>query len=137
MTDTIKIRRARKSYEARTGMNSRANRIIVAAMAEKPAFHEDADGYIIREWKKDDLQRFTNEQIASCLRNTLAVTPAEMLGTVPPTAIKYCVTKGWLVANASGSILTVTLKAAIDLDLPLNYRGKFNGRKIPFVGTGK
>ena|ERR1700722_11359852 len=130
--------RARKSYEARTGMNSRANRILVAAMAEKPVFKEDDNGNLIREWQKKDEQRFTNAQLADCLRNRVAVEPGEMLGTVPPTAIKYCVTKGWLVPNASASLYTITLKGAIDLDLPLNFKGgKHHGRKIPFANTTK
>ena len=135
---TTRRPRARKSYEIRTGMNSRANRILVAAMADKPKFHEDEDGNLIREWKTSELQRYSNSDIANCLLNRVAVTPGEMLGTVPPTAIKYCVTKGWLVPNASSTLFTVSLKGAIDLDLPLYFKGgKHHGRKIPFANTAK
>ena len=59
-----------------------------------------------------------------------------MLGTVPPSAIKYAVTKGWLVPNACKSLYRVTLKGAIELDLPLRFKGgDHHGRKIPFLST--
>ena len=51
-----------------------------------------------------------------------ALIPGEMLGTVPPTAIKYCVTKGWLVPNASASLYTITLKGG-PLVLTVNSTG--------------
>jgi hypothetical protein len=55
-----------------------------------------------------------------------------MLGTVPPSAIKYCVTKGWLIP--AGTLYRVTLKGAIDLDLPFRFTGgQHKGRKIPFA----
>jgi len=73
--------------------------------------------------------------IASCLVNRVAVEPNEMLGTVPPSAIKYAVTKGWLLPNDDKTLYRVTLKGAIELDLPLRFKGKFNGRRIPFVVT--
>ena len=59
-----------------------------------------------------------------------------MLGTVPPSAIKYCVTKGWLVPNESKTLYSVTLRGAVDLDLPLRFKGgAFHGRKIRFAAT--
>jgi hypothetical protein len=52
-------------------------------------------------------------------------------GTVPPSAIKYCVSKGWLLTNESKTLYRVTLKAAIELNPPLHFKGINGGRKIP------
>ena len=126
---------ARKSYEARTGMTTRANVTMAAAAMFKPERYEDDNGNMIRVWRKEDMQRYTHSDIASTLINRVAVEPAEMLGTVPPPAIKYAITNGWLVPNESKTLYRITLKAAIDLDLPLHFRGKNNGRKIPFAAA--
>ena len=57
-----------------------------------------------------------------------------MLGTIPPAAIKYMVTKGWIVANDAKSLYRITLKGAIELDLPLRFKGgSHHGKRIPFV----
>jgi hypothetical protein len=92
---------------------------------------EDGEGNVMRVWKSSELQSYTNADIASCLANRVAVEPAEMLGTVPPSAIKYCVSKGWLLTNESKTLYRVTLKAAIELNLPLHFKGINGGRKIP------
>ena len=124
----------RKSYEDRTGMNSRASVITANAMfGKRPTFHEDADGNQIRDWQRSELMTFTNAEIASCLANRVAVEPNEMLGTVPPSAIKYAVTRGWLLPNESKTLYRVTLKGAIDLNLPMTFKGINGGRKIPFA----
>ena len=128
--------RARKSYADRTGMSSRASITLAAAIVEKPKTFEDEDGNVIRVWKSSEMSSYSNADIASTLRNRVAVEPNEMLGTVPPSAIKYCVTKGWLVPNASKTLYSVTLRGAVDLNLPLRFKGgAFHGRKIPFAAT--
>jgi hypothetical protein len=128
-------KRARKSYADRTGMSARASVILAAAVIVKPETFEDDNGNTIRVWKSSEMSSYSNADIASCLINRVAVEPNEMLGTVPPSAIKYAVTKGWLVPNGDKTLYRVTLKGAIELDLPLRFKGKFNGRRIPFVVT--
>ena len=128
--------RARKSYEDRTGMTKRASKILVSAIFVKIEFSEDESGNKIRAWKSSEMSSYSNSDIASCLINRVAIEPNEMLGTVPPSAIKYAVTKGWLVPNACKTLYRVTLKGAIELDLPLRFKGgEHHGRKIPFVST--
>jgi hypothetical protein len=127
--------RTRKSYADRTGMNSRASVTLAAAVVQKPESFEDGDGNTIRVWKSSEMSSYSNADIGSCLFNRLAIEPNEMLGTVPPSAIKYAVTKGWLIPNAGKTLYRITLKGAIDLDLPLYFKGKFNGRKIPFAAA--
>ena len=128
--------RARKSYEARTGMDKRASTILVSAIFVKIAFSEDESGNRVRTWKSSEMSSYSNSDIASCLISRVAIEPNEMLGTVPPSAIKYAVTKGWLVPNACKTLYRVTLKGAIDLDLPLRFQGgQHRGRKIPFLST--
>ena len=122
------------NYAARTGMDARASIILAQAVITKPATVEDEDGNVMRVWQKSELQNYTNEHLNTCLRNRVAVEANEMLGTVPPSAIKYCVTKGWLSPNAGKTLFYVTRKGAIDLDLPLTFKGGANhGRKIKFV----
>src|ERR1019366_9686033 len=128
-------RRARKSYADRTGMSSHASMILAAAVILKPETFEDDNGNMIRMWKSAEMSSYSNADIASTLVNRVAVEANEMLGTVPPSATKYAVTKGWLVPNADKTLYRVTLKGAIELDLPLRFKGKFNGRKIPFLMT--
>jgi hypothetical protein len=65
----------------------------------------------------------------------VAVEPNEMLGTVPPVRhqIRGHQRRGWLLPNESKTLYRVTLKGTIDLNLPMHFRGKLNGRKIAFV----
>lgn len=130
---TPKKKRARKSYEARTGMTKRASVHLVKGIFTKLETIEDDQGNVMRVWQPSEMQSYSNADIASCLRNRVAVEANEMLGTVPPSAIKYCVTKGWLVPNETKTFFRVSLKGAIELDLPLHFKGKFNNRKIPFA----
>lgn len=126
----------RDAYAARTGMDKRSAKILVAAHMVKPETFEDDQGNVVRVWKSAGMPSYSNADIASTLRNRVAVEPNEMLGTVPPSAIKYCVTKGWLVPNASRTLYSVTLRGAVDLGLPLRFKGgAFHGRKIPFAAT--
>jgi len=127
-------KRVHEAYARRTGMNTRAAIILAKAVVVKPEIIEDPDGNIIRVWKSSESSSYSNADLVSCLRNRVAVEAAEMLGTVPPSAIKYCVTKGWLLPNASGTLFQVTKKAARELDLPVRFKGAFNGRRIKFAG---
>jgi hypothetical protein len=134
MTAQKKARRARKSYEARTGMNTRAAVILAKALVVKPATVEDDNGNVMRVWLPSEANSYTNQMLADCLRNRVAVEPNEMLGTVPPSAIKYCVTKGWLIPNENKTLYRVTAKAALELVLPRTFKGGVHhGRKIPFT----
>jgi hypothetical protein len=126
-------RRARKSYEDRTGLSTRAAKLLISATFTKPETTEDENGNVMRVWKSSEMSSYSNADIASCLINKVAVEPNEMLGTVPPSAIKYAVTKGWLLPNESKTLYRVTLKGAIDLNLPMSFKGVNGGRKIPFV----
>ena len=130
-----KKNRARKSYADRTGMSSRASIILAAAVILKPETHEDDNGNTIRVWKSSEMSSYSNADIASCLRNRVAIEANEMLGTVPPSAVKYSVTKGWLIPNESKTLYRITIRAAIELDLPMHFKGKLGNRKIPFVAA--
>jgi hypothetical protein len=116
-------------------MSARSSIILAAALIVKPETFEDENGNTIRVWKSAEMSSYSNADIAGCLINRVAVEPNEMLGTVPPSVIKYAVTKGWLVPNSDRTLYRVTLKGAIELDLPLRFKGKFKGRKIPFLVT--
>lgn len=131
MTTTV---RRRKSYETRSGMLSRASIILAKAVTDKPAMIETEDGHIVRVWQKSESSSYSNADLQTVLSNRIAIEAVEALGTVPPAAIKYCVTKGWLKPNASGSLHFVTKKAALDLDLPLRFKGgEHHGRRIRFT----
>ena len=123
----------RKTYAQKTGQNARGTHLIVDALfGQGPKFHQDEDGNLIREWQKTDLLKWTYPQLCSTFSNRVAVTEADMLGTVPPSAIKWSLNKGWLVRR--GSLMFITMKAAIDLDLSLRFTaGPAKGRKIPFA----
>ena len=112
-------------------MNTRTCKILIAAHQVKIEFVEDEDGNNIRVWKQSESSFYTNADLKACLSNRVAVEANEILGTVPPSAIEYCVTKGWLIPH--GSLYRVNLKAALELDLPMRFCGRFNGRKIPFA----
>jgi hypothetical protein len=133
MTSITKKRGTRKSYEARTGLSTRAAKTLIAAHFTKPETKEDDNGNVIRVWKSSEMSSYSDADIASCLVNKVAVEPNEMLGTAPPSAIKYAVTRGWLLPNAGHTLYRVTLKGAIDLNLPMTFKGKLGGRQIPFV----
>jgi hypothetical protein len=53
---------------------------------------------------------------------------------IPPSAIKYCVTKGYLIPNDNRTLYRVTAKAALELVLPRTFKGgALHGRRIPFA----
>jgi hypothetical protein len=122
----------RRSYAARSGMDLLAAKIAAKAMIEQPVFVEDADGHRIRQWKPEELQRYSNDEIKEALRLKRVVEPEDMLEFVPPSAIKYCVTKGWIVKAERGGYFHITRKAAADLELPRKHQG----RTIQFMDRG-
>jgi hypothetical protein len=124
-----KVARRRSTWEQRTAVGSRAARILAKAATEKPVFIEDDDGHRMRQWKPEDLQRFTNDDIRRALRLNRTVEPESMLEFIPPSAIRYCQTKGWIVKDPKGAFFWVTRRAAAELDLPRQHQG----RKIQFL----
>jgi hypothetical protein len=125
--------RSKKTYEARTGLDSRAAKVLATAMFKKVEFIEDEAGHIVRAWKSWEGNKFTNDHIRSALRNKVALEAGEMLGLLPPAGINYCVNKNFLMKK--GELYFVTLKAAIELGLPTKFVGVHHGRNIPFVKT--
>jgi hypothetical protein len=119
----------KRSYVDRTGMTTRSARVLAKAINERPAFIEDADEHLIRQWKPEELQRYSNDDIKSALRFRHVAEAEELTETIPPTAVKYGVTKGWLRQDERGGWYHVTRKAAAELDLPRQHRG----RKIRFA----
>lgn len=114
----------RNTYAQRTRQTGRAATILAKALIEKPETFEDADGNIIRVWKKEELQRFTHDQIAEAIRGVRVIEAEEMLGTVPMTAVKYCISKGWLRKDSVAAFMWVTKKAQQELNLPTTVRGQ-------------
>lgn len=124
------IAHKRFAYEIRSGACSRPGKIAFKAFNESPVFEEDADGHMIRQWKPEELQRYTTEDIKNALRGMQVVEAEDMLEWVPPSAIKYSVTKGWLFRD--GPFYRVTRKAAAELSLPRSV----GGRTIRFYDAG-
>lgn len=116
-----KIRKLR-SYDARTGRNTAGAAIIAKAFVERPVFLETAEGCMVREWKPEEMQSYSNADIAEAIGGRRAVERDEMLGTIPMSAVKYCVTKGWLWMDRMG-LYWVTEKAATELKLPRKSAG--------------
>lgn len=138
MTQATKRKtRARKSYEDRTGFSTRAAKLLIYATFTKPATIEDEDGNVMRVWTGDDWRAWTSADLRSVLKNRVAVERNEMLGTVPPAAIAYSLKKQWLVPVGTSGLHLITLKCAIELDLPMRFRRVHNGRKIPFISAKK
>jgi hypothetical protein len=81
-----------------------ARSLIGAMFGEGPKFHEDADGHLIREWKSSESSSCTNEMLAQAISNPVAVEHNEMLSPIPPSAICYMQTKGWLRANGTEAL---------------------------------
>lgn len=120
----------RFSYEQRTSACTRAAKIAARAVVEEIQFVEDADGHLIRQWKASELQTYTSADIVQAIRGRHVVETEDMLEYIPPSAIKYAVTKGWLFPD--GPFYRVTRKAAAELDLPRSV----GGRKICFYDAG-
>lgn len=110
--------RRRTSYEQRTRSNTPAARAIAKAFCARPEVVEDADGFLVRQWKPEEMQTYTQDEVAGALKRKRAVEHNELLEVIPPSAIKYAVTKHWLKPAAVGTYYMVTDRAAADLALP-------------------
>ena len=64
------------------------------------------------------MQSYTNEDMKRALSRRRAVERHELLEHVPPTAIGYMQTKGWIQRDPRGAFFYVTRKAWLDLGLP-------------------
>jgi hypothetical protein len=137
MTDLPLIRtvKSRKSHAAKSGMDTRAAKTLVGALFGKGVeFFEDEDGNLIREWTREESYHWTFEDLRSVLRNRVAVEPGEIIGSVPPSAVKYCTGKGWFKKHPTAELYFITARCARELDLPVKFKGgQHHGRKIPFV----
>jgi hypothetical protein len=57
-----------------------------------------------------------------------------VLDTIPPSAIKYCLTKKWLRPHGNNGFYFVTETAAFDLKLPRKFKGgQHHGHRIRFA----
>jgi len=95
---------------------------------EAVEFIQDEDGNAVRQWPAN-MQSYTNEDMKRALSRRRAVERHELLEQVPPTAIGYMQTKGWIQRDPRGAFFYVTRKAWLDLGLPSHDR---QGRKIRF-----
>lgn len=109
-------RRKRRSYEDRTRSNTPAARMLAEAFTRKIEFTPGPDGEFIRVWRPDELQTYKNDDIARAISRRRAFEFHELVGDIPPTAVKYAVTKGWLVQLQG--LYWVTEKAAAEFKLP-------------------
>ena len=75
------------------------------------------------------MQSYTNEDMKRALSRRRAVERHELLDHVPPRAICYMQTKGWIQRDPRGGFYHVTRKAWLDLALPGRDR---EGRRIRF-----
>ena len=119
---------ARRSYETRSRSNTQAAKVLAEAFCRKVEFTATEEGDLVRQWRKDELQTFKHEDIAGALRGKRAFEHNELLAEIPPTAIKYAVTKSYLVQAAG--LYFVTEKAAAEFQLP---RKAGNGLTIKFA----
>jgi hypothetical protein len=122
------VAKKRSSWEQRSGTSSRAASILYRGFNEAVEFVEDEDGNAVRQWPAN-MQSYTNEDMKRALSRRRAVERHELLEHVPPTAIGYMQTKGWIQRDPRGGFFYVTRKAWLDLGLPSHDRG---GRKIRF-----
>ncbi len=123
------IARKRASYEKRAGIHTRAARALAAAVSQPAPFIEDEDGWRVRQWKTEEMSSYTHADIAKALTGAVAVEHNQLLEQIPPSAIKYAVTKGWLVKDAIATFYRVTLRGANELALP----SQVHGRRIRFL----
>ncbi len=131
---SARIAAAHDAYAKRTGMTSRAAIITVKSLLVPIDTTEDENGNMVRNWKPSEFQTFKHADIFGVLVNRVAVEMNEMLVGIPPSGIKYAVSKGWLVSTPSNVLFRITLQAAIDLKLPRTFKGgNLHGRRIPFV----
>lgn len=118
----------RKSYEVRSRSNTPAAKALAEAFCRKIEYQVGPDGERLRVWRPDELQTYKNDDIASAIARRRAFEYAELLEEIPPTAIKYALTKGWL--RLIDGLYWVTEKGAAELKLP---RRTFDGVTIRFL----
>lgn len=127
------IARRRSTWEQRTAVHSKAAKLAAQAMTEKPVFIEDDDGHRMKVWQQHELHSYSHSDIVTAIRGQRAVEREDLLEFIPPGAIKYCTTKGWLFeSTTTRGVFWVTRKAAAELDLPR----KAQGRTIQFLDRG-
>lgn len=118
--------RRRKTYDERTGRNTRAaatlaraiSRPVVEIVEENPV-----TGYVDRAWRPEEMQRYSNQDIAAALAGQRVFDEEELLQSIPPSAIKYAVTQKWLSRGQVAGQFWVTVKAATELKLPRKAGG--------------
>lgn len=118
----------RRSYDERSRSNTEAAKILANAFCREIEFTTNEQGDRVRVWRADELQTFKHDDIANAIRRRRALEQVELLEEIPPTAIKYAVTKRWLIQ--SGGLYFVTDRAAAELSLP---RKDGNGATIRFA----
>lgn len=118
----------RRSYDQRSRSNTPAAKILAEAVCRKIEYSVDRNGDRVRTWRKDELQTYKNDDIARAVSRRRALEYSDLLEDIPPTAVKYALTKQWLVL--SGGFYFVTEKAAAELKLP---KRTFDGMTIRFA----
>lgn len=106
----------RHTYAQRTRANTEGARMLAEAFCRKVEYVVDDAGRSVRKWFPDQLQTYKNDDIARAVSRRRAIEYTDLVDDIPPTAVKYAVTKGWLVL--AGGLYWVTAKAAIELKLP-------------------
>jgi len=128
-----KIAHRRTTWAQRTGHNTKSASLLFRAHNDAPQFIEDADGHRSRVWQAHELQSYAKNDIVTAVRFQRAVEREDLLEHIPPSAVKWAVTKGWLFeSTTTKGVFWVTRKAAAELDLPRTHQG----RKIQFLDRG-
>jgi hypothetical protein len=104
----------RRTYAQRT--QSKAGQVLAKTLFRKIEHTLDAAGNEVRVWHADELQSYKDEDIARALRGARAFEWHELMEWIPPSAIKYARTRGWLLQQ--GDLYFVTDKAAKAFSLP-------------------
>jgi hypothetical protein len=113
----------RKTYAQRTRADTRAAAILAAAVSRPVVIEEDVNGFVAREWRAEELQTYKQADIVAALSGQRFFDEEELLQTIPPSAIRYSVSKGWLLKGAIAGTYWVTEKGATELRLPRKVAG--------------
>lgn len=125
-----KIVRHRKSYDARTGRATRAAVIEAKALVvDRPKFHEDDHGHLIRVWTRAELRSVRQADVAVALAYRTAVEVEDMLEFIPISGVKLAIGNGWIVKAEGAPWYLVSRRAQVELELPRKDR---DGRRIVF-----
>jgi len=118
----------RKTWAQKTRSHTAAARTLAKAFNERPIF-EERDGETWRVWPKN-FQSYGADDVAQAIKRQRAIEESELSHELAPTAVKWAITKGWLVR--AGTLLMVTTKARDELKLPLrNDQGAIKFAKVP------